>query len=462
MADLKPSPRSLAVDLLERIDRTGAFAEPLLDACLRRPGLSSAPDRHLLTSLVYGTLRRRGRLDWIIQRLYQGNFASMQSGIKNILRTALYQFLFLEKIPVFALVDEAVKLTKSRYPGREKLVNALLRNAVRTVQNDELPDPDFNENPEEHIAVVHSHPRWLVRRWMALYGPQRTLSLCQANNQVPPVMIRTNCFKTSRPALQRLLVREGFSAADSLYSPEGLLVADPPRALRATDASRQGLFVLQDEASQLIAHLVAPEAGEEILDLCCGTGIKTTHLAALMKNEGRLLAVDLYPAKLEALNRLSAKMGISIVETCRADASTERDRIPGGLFDRILVDAPCSGLGTLRRNPEIKWRLQPQELPAYSRLQALILERAASLLRRGGRLIYSTCTILPEENELLIRQFLSGHREFTPLLLTGTSFSFSPLIDQDGFFRTAPDLCGMDGFFAAILVKNGSPKNHRD
>ncbi len=167
---MKISPRSLAVEILDRIDTTGAFAEPLLDAFLRDHLLDSAPDRHLLTSLVYGTLRMRGRLDWIIQQLYQGRFSSMQGGIRNILRTALYQFLLMERIPAFALVDEAVELAKQRYPGREKLVNALLRNAVRKVTANELSYPDFQKTPVEHIAVMHSHPPWLVRRWLSVYG----------------------------------------------------------------------------------------------------------------------------------------------------------------------------------------------------------------------------------------------------------------------------------------------------
>ncbi len=451
---MKPSPRSLAVDLLDRIDRTGSFAEPLLDACLGKQILLSAPDRHLLTSLVYGALRMRGHLDWIIQQLYKGNFASMQDGIKNILRTALYQFLFLERIPVFALVNEAVELTKQRYPGRENLVNALLRNAVRRAENNDFSYPDLRKDPEGHIAVLHSHPPWLVRRWIRIYGPERALSLCRANNQVPPVAVRVNTIKTTRPSLKGLLEEEGFSVTESLFSPDGLLISGSSDALRSSATSRQGLFILQDEASQLIARLAAPEGGEEILDLCCGAGVKTTHLAALMKNTGRLLAVDLYPAKLEALNRLSAKMGISIVDTLQADASQERGEAFRGKFDRILVDAPCSGLGTLRRNPEIKWRLQPQELPSYDRLQARIMERAAALLRRGGRLVYSTCTMLPEENELLIGKFLSHHDEFSQDPHPDVPILDPTLIDEDGFFRTAPDTSGMDGFFAAILVKH--------
>lgn len=453
-AEVKISPRSLAVEILDRIDTTGAFAEPLLDAFLRDHLLDSAPDRHLLTSLVYGTLRMRGRLDWIIQQLYQGRFSSMQGGIRNILRTALYQFLFMERIPAFALVDEAVELAKLRYPGREKLVNALLRNAVRKVSANELSYPDFQKTPVEHIAVMHSHPPWLVRRWLSVYGTERCRSLCMANNQVPPVAIRVNSLKADRSTLKEILEHEGFTVSESSFSPDALLITDPPRHLRLTSASREGLFILQDEASQLIGRLVAPAAGEAILDVCCGTGVKTTHLASLMSNQGRILAVDLYPAKLEALNRLSSRMGISNIEIRQADASTMEDETAfRNMFDRILVDAPCSGLGTLRRNPEIKWRLQPRALPSYSRLQEQILNRAAAFLHRGGCLVYSTCTILPEENELLIGKFLSRHDEFRQIRLSDASFAYPTLVDENGFFRTAPDTSGMDGFFAALLTK---------
>jgi len=454
LAEMIPSPRSLAVDLLDRIDRTGAFAEPLLDACLRRHALANTADRHLLTSLVYGTLRMRGHLDWIIERLYKGTFASMQDGIKNILRTALYQFLFMERIPAFALVNEAVELTRNRYPGREHLVNALLRNAVRRGRSHDFPYPDMGKNPEEHISVVCSHPLWLVRRWSRMYGPEQTLSLCRANNRVPPVTLRVNTLKSTRPGLKALLEDEGFSVTESHFSPDGLQLNGPSDDLRSSSAGRQGLFLLQDEASQLIARLVSPEPGEEILDLCCGVGVKTTHLAALMKNGGRILAVDLYPGKLDALNRLAAKMGITMVETLKADASTQWGELLQEKFDRVLVDAPCSGLGTLRRNPEIKWRLKPQDPSSHGRLQAGIMDRAAALLRRGGRLVYSTCTILPEENELLIGNFLSRHGEFSISPSDGISPEASTLIGEDGFFRTAPDTSGMDGFFAAILVKH--------
>jgi 16S rRNA (cytosine967-C5)-methyltransferase len=451
---MKQTPRSLAIDLLDRIDRTRAFAEPVLDACLGE-NLLNTQDRHLLTSLVYGTLRMRGHLDWLIRRLYKGNFSSMQEGIRNILRTALYQFLFMDRIPVFALVDEAVELTKMRYPGREKLVNALLRNAVRKAKNDDLSCPDFHKNPVEHIAVVHSHPPWLVRRWIKIYGTSRTLSLCKANNRIPPVTIRVNQLKTTRSALKELLARDGFVVAESVFSPDGLIVTEMPRSLRSTNAAEKGLFVLQDEASQLISYLVAPKAGDKVLDMCCGSGIKTTHLAALMNNEGLIQALDIYPAKLEALNRLSAKMGLSIIKTIQADASTELNDDLQNKFDRILVDAPCSGLGTLRRNPEIKWRLEPRGLLFYSRLQELILNRAASLLRRGGRLVYSTCTVLPEENDHLVQKFLSSHKDFFQIPLSEAESIHPAFIDKAGFFRTAPDQnSGMDGFFAAILIKD--------
>jgi 16S rRNA (cytosine967-C5)-methyltransferase len=397
----------------------------------------------------------RGHLDWLIQKLYKGNFSFMQEGIRNILRTALYQFLFMDRIPVFALVDEAVELTKLRYPGREKLVNALLRNAVRKTKSEDLAYPDLYKNPVEHISIVHSHPSWLVRRWLNIYGMERTLSLCKANNKVPPVTIRVNLLRTTRSALKELLEHDGFAVSECVFSPDGLLVTAQPRSLRSTNAIEQGLFILQDEASQLISHLVAPAEGEKVLDLCCGSGVKTTHLAALMNNKGLIRAVDIYQAKLESLNRLSAKMGISIIKTLQADASTKQNEGLLDNFDCVLVDAPCSGLGTLRRNPEIKWRLQQRELPSYKRIQELILNRAAALLRHGGRLVYSTCTLLPEENDLLIRNFLSSHRDFSQVTSHDTKAIASVCIDEDGFFRTAPDQHGgMDGFFAAVLIKD--------
>ena len=436
------SPRFLAVEILEKIEKKGAFAEPLLDRYLSSGLPESMPDRRLLTQLVYGTLRMRGRLDWIIAQIYRGNPSTLGTRASNILRTALYQIFFLDRIPEFAIVDEAVGIS-----GGSGLVNAILRNAIR--RRAEIVYPDMQSDAALHIAVVHSHPLWLVKKWVGISGREETLFACRANNETPSVTVRINRLKTTRDMAVAMLEQDGFSVRKTLYSPDGLVLEGSPMILRETMIYRQGRIHLQDEASQLAAFLVDPRPGETILDACAGTGGKTAHIAALMENRGSILAIDRDGRKLGSLRQLVERLGVTIAKTMTADATTVVGENLQESFDRVLVDAPCSGLGTLRRNPEIKWRIRPNDIRSFTHLQGTILERAALWLRRGGALVYSTCTVSPEENEEIIDGFLARHGEFH---MQRPPDAIDPvLVDSRGFFRTHTHRHGMDGFFGALM-----------
>ena len=444
---MKSSPRQISVEILNRIDTEGSYAEPLLDAALAGTALSNPHDRSLLTELVYGTLRMRGSLDWIIGQLYRGNPATLETSVRNVLRTGLYQLWFTDRIPPFAAVNETVEIARSGSPAAAGLVNAILRNALRRKEG--LVWPDIAEDPEKAIAVLHSHPAWLVRRLIAQLGNQETIAVCRANNAVPPFTLRVNTLKTSREEALASLQKDGVLARITSFSPDGLVLTTPAAALRETSAYREGWLRVQDEASQLVARLVAPEPGERLLDLCAGTGGKTLHLAALMRNEGEIKALDLHPGKLRMLSDEAKRLGTAIVETCTADAAQPPETFRG-FFSRVLVDAPCSGLGTLRRNPEIRWRLAPTDLNRCMRLQKRLLLSAADCVKPGGRLIYSVCTVTPEENEIVIADFLRKRTDFgsvPPLNLPGV------LIDSRGFLRTSTPHHDMDGFFGAILLR---------
>lgn len=445
--DLKANPRALAVDILNRVDEEQAFAEPLLDAVLSsgRPG--SDADRGLLTFLVYGTLRMRGLLDFLIDRFYRGKPHALQTGIRNILRVALFQARFAEKIPVYAAVDEAVNTTKVLFPGREKLVNAILRNSLRGMAGVEYPG--LEADPAGHIAVAHSHPRWLVERWLDGLGFEQTLALCKADNEIPPLALRVNLLKATRQDVMERLARAGHDVRPTGYSPEGIILAKPPVALREMHELTGGLLYVQDEASQLVSRFLAPEKRERVLDLCAGAGGKTTHLAALMENEGEIVAADIQAGKLEALNATARRWGITAVKTAVVDAADAAGTASLGSFDRVLVDAPCSGLGTLRRNPEIRWHLTAQKLGKFPPLQRRILGNAAACVKGGGVLLYSTCTVMPEENEGVVEAFLEGHRDFIPAR-PPAGFP-AGVIDAKGFLRTFPHHHGTDGFFGALL-----------
>lgn len=445
----KDNPRRIAVQILNRVDEKGAFAEPLLDDALSRESFTQSHDRKLLTQLVYGTLRMRGRLDWIIGRIYKGDEKHMDTALLNILRIGLYQIFFTDRIPDFAVVDEAVEITKEMHSRGAGLVNAVLRTAIREKPN--INYPELEKDPAHHVSIVYSHPRWLADKWIGMLGIDETLRLCRANNETPPLTIRANRLKTTRDKLGRELIEEGYEVQSTAFSPDGLTV-QIPGPVRGLRHFREGYFQIQDEASQMVAYLLDPMHGERILDICSGAGIKTTHLAERMGNQGSIVAVDILRGKLTALKGLAGRLGVIIIKTLEGDARLDQGDDFRESFDRVLVDAPCSGLGTLRRNPEIKWRLTPLGMTAFPPLQKEILGRSARYLKRGGILVYSTCTIAEEENEEVVRSFLADNRDFKQIRLP--AFIDARLISDKGFFQTFPHRQGTDGFFGAVLMKS--------
>ena len=446
---MEKSPRGIAVTILNRIEQSGAFAEPLLDAYLSKNILATVQDRRLLTQLVYGTLRMKNHLDWIIRSLYRGRPGSLHIGLKNILRTALYQIIYTDRIPVFAAVDEAVKLAKRDYPGRHSLVNAILRNAVR--KKDIIPYPDESNNPSHYISIVHSHPEWMVARWLDRFGADTTKALCTGNNRTPPITLRCNVLKGRRDDILETLRGEGFEVMSTSYSTSELRLTTPAVPIAHIPLFRQGYIQVQDEASQLISHIVNPQRQELILDVCAGKGIKSTHLGELMDNGGRIIAVDVNPNKRAALQGLSTRLGVTIIEPATRDATRDLGTDYHGIFDRVLIDAPCSGLGTVRRHPEIKWRISKADIRNNSILQKKILHAAAYYPKQGGIIVYSTCSTEPEENEEVVRDFLTRHPEYK--LVDPPETIDRDMITPDGFFRTYPHRHGTDGFFGAVLLR---------
>jgi 16S rRNA (cytosine967-C5)-methyltransferase len=444
----------MAVDILNRIEEKGAFAEPLLDACLMRDDITNISDRRLLTQIVYGTLRMRGRLDWIICQLYRGNFTLMETGIKNILRTALYQIWFTERIPDFAIVDEAVKMAKNMHPAGSGLINAILRNAIR--KKDEIVYPDIVKDPALHISTFHSHPLWLVKRWLETFGVEETATICRTDNEVPPYTLRINRLKTTQEQVAEEMSHSGFDVKTTAFSPDGLVISHPAVPLRETVFYKSGYIHVQDEASQLIACLVDPQPGDVILDICSGVGGKATYLAEIMGNRGRIVALDINNVKIKSLRENAKRQGVDIVDAWRGDAVEDRDEGFHEAFDKILIDAPCSGTGTLRRNPEIKWRSSCADIKKMVLLQRAILKKAALYLKKGGRLIYSTCSMLPAENEEVVKDFIARHNDF---VLARPPVTIHPLLtDKHGYFKTFPHRHNMDGFFGAVLVKKPDRK----
>jgi len=454
MFTMEKTPRVIAVEILNRIEETGAFAEPLLDAFLSRFP-ANLPDRRLLTNVVYGTLRMRGCIDWVIGQLYRGNPMDMETELKNILRVGLYQIMFTDRIPGFAIVDEAVKAAKRLHPAGSGLVNAILRNAIR--KREEIVYPSREDAPSLYISVVQAHPLWVVKKWLEMFGSDRTLTRCAGNNEIPPLTLRVNRWKTTRDEVIEKMHHDGFDVRPTEFSPDGVILSNPAIPLREIPCYQTGWISVQDEASQLIAHLVAPEAKMVILDVCAGVGRKTTHLAEIMGNHGSITALDISSHKVEALRDTAKKSGITIVDTMVGDAVYDLRNAFRKKFDRVLVDAPCSGLGTLRRNPEIKWRISPEDIKNLASLQKGMLKSAATCVKEGGTLVYSTCTIMPEENEDVIEDFIGHHECFRRMQPPDTISG--RMIDDKGFFRTDPHHHGTDGFFAAVLNRERNKIN---
>lgn len=446
---MKNTVRGLAVRILNRIDQAGLFAEPLLDQALSRGVLTDGHDRRLLTEIVYGTLRMRGLIDWVIVSFYKGDPAAMNSDVRNILRTALYQFFFTDRIPAFAIVDEAVKLVKSTQPQASGLVNAILRNVIRKKRK--IPWPALEDDPVFHISVMHSHPLWLVRQWIDSFGFQETLNLCRGNNEVPPLNIRVNRLRATREDVIRRLQGSGFGAGKTSFSPDGITLVHTTMPVRETPCYTEGQIQVQDEASQLVAILLAPKPGEKILDACAGVGVKTSYLAEIMKNQGNITAVDISRQKMKALRNNAERLGIAIITPLVGDLREGLGEAFRDAFDGALLDAPCSGLGTLRRNPEIKWRITEGDILRHADLQKRLLPVVAGYVRQGGRLVYSTCSVMPEENENVISDFLSRRRDFE--CIRPPDFIPSTMLTEEGFFKTRTDRHGTDGFFGAILQR---------
>jgi 16S rRNA (cytosine967-C5)-methyltransferase len=354
------------------------------------------------------------------------------------------------KVPVSAAVNESVEIAKaSGREGAAGFVNAVLRRVSDGRIDLDLP---HSKGPPS-ISILHSHPLWLVERWIQEMGMDEAIELCKANNRIPPLSLRTNTLKTSRANLLAEIKEEIPRANPTPFSPEGILI-DPPVPLSKIPRFRDGWFQVQDESSQMMGHIVDPKPGERVLDACAAPGGKTTHLAQLMANRGRIYAADISARRLSLLEENCHRLGAIIVTPLRKDLAKPVVFAGDERFDRILVDPPCSGLGTLWRNPDIKWNRKAEEISKFRGIQRTILHHVARWLRKGGSLVYGTCTLTREESEEVLEDFMAEHRGFElEDLRRVLPQGLEPLVGDDGFFHSFTHRHGMDGFFAARLKR---------
>jgi 16S rRNA (cytosine967-C5)-methyltransferase len=448
------NPRRAAFDILLRIEKDRSYADILIDHEFSL-GALRGPDRGLLTELVYGILRRRGTLDHMVNQFSRQKADKLERNVLILLRLGLYQALFLDRIPVSAAVNETVKLAKLLAPGASGMINAILRRADR--ERGEIRYPDRQAEPVAFLAARHSHPSWMIRQWIDQLGFDEAEALAVAMSEPPPLTLRANTLRISRDELLARLASAGITAAPAHFSSDGLLVAARVQ-MAALPEFREGLCTIQDESSQLAAIFLAPRPGETVLDVCAAPGGKTTHLAQLMKNRGAILAGDSAPRKLALIEDTARRLGIDIITTVSLDATIPLTKGPSQLlegkrFDRLLVDAPCSGLGVLRRNPDGKWRKTQADIMELAVRQKAILGNSADLLKVGGTLLYATCSTTREENEEVVADFLSKRPDFVLEDLRSHFPEFAELFTESGCYRSWPHCHGMDGFFAARLRK---------
>jgi 16S rRNA (cytosine967-C5)-methyltransferase len=432
-----------ALHILVRVERDRAFADIALEHALERARLDPR-DAALCTEIVYGTLRWRRHLDWRLGPHLSRPLAKLDPWVRALLRLTVYQLLFLDRVPRWAAVDEAVSVArlKSRVPGPAEFVNAVLRAFTRAPSPPRLPADSI-----EAAAMRWSFPDWMAARWIARYGSEEAERLMAALNERPPVTIRANSLRISRDALAARLRDEELAETDpTALAPEGLTVRRG--AVGRWAAFAAGWCSIQDEASMLISRLLDPKPGELVADTCAAPGTKTTHLAQLMGNRGRIVAMDPHAARLRLLAEAAARLGVSIVETHVGGVASVSGRWKNRC-DRVLVDAPCSNLGVLRRNPDVKWKRDETDLGRLAEKQRGILAAAAALVKPGGRLVYATCSLEPEENDEIVRGFLAEHRDWH--LDPPTDFPIAP--DGDGILRVLPHVHGTDGFTAARMVR---------
>jgi len=436
-----------ALHILVRVERDRAFADIALEHALERARLDPR-DAALCTEIVFGTLRWRRHLDWRLTPHANRALAKLDPWVRALLRLTAYQLIFLDRVPRWAAVDEAVSVArlKSRVPGPAEFVNAVLRSFTRAPGPPRLP-----ALPVEAAGVRWSFPDWMAARWIDRYGMEEAERLMAALDERPPITIRANTLRITREDLAARLRDEELAETDpTTLAPEGLTVRRG--AVGRWAAFAAGWCAIQDEASMLIARLLDPQPGELVADTCAAPGTKTTHLAQLMGNRGRIVAMDPHAARLRLLTQAAARLGIDIVEAHGGGVAAVSGRWKGRC-DGVLVDAPCSNLGVLRRNPDVKWNREEADLGRLAEKQRGILAAAATLARPGGRLVYATCSLEPEENDQIVRSFLDHHPEWR--VDPPADFSVAP--DGAGIIRCLPHVHGTDGFTAVRLARGPRP-----
>ncbi|HAJ32218.1 MAG TPA: 16S rRNA (cytosine(967)-C(5))-methyltransferase RsmB [Candidatus Atribacteria bacterium] len=454
--------RETILTILVKIDSKQGYINILLSKSLDKKKISTR-DAAFITEITYGVVRNRNKLDWAISQFSTKALSETAVLIRNILRMGVYQLLFLDKVPDYAVCNESVQLAK-KYgnPGISKFVNGVLRNIIRNREN--IRWPDKKKETALYISTIYSHPLQIVERWLKRFGFADTVKICQANNRIPTLVIRTNTLKLSRSDLRGILEKESISVREGLFTEEALHVKGLPNVTKYP-AYREGLFQIQDEASILVSHLLDPSPGEFVIDVCSAPGGKATHLAQLMANKGSILAMDSNKSRLIMVKSNCRRLGIDIVKTQQNNGAILAEKYLKAA-DKVLIDVPCTGLGVLRRKPDLRWQAyDAKRFEKLTELQGEILNIASCYLKIGGKLVYSTCSTEPEENEEIVSKFLEEHPNFELedpggfLKERRLEAYVSDQHKEREFIQIYPGLSNLDldldGFFMAKMIRKG-------
>jgi 16S rRNA (cytosine967-C5)-methyltransferase len=448
-------PRDLALKILNSLANKTDSPDNYLDDLFQSHTYLDERDRAFIVHLVQGLFRWRLRLDWVIGQFTDFPLNRLETPILNILRLALFQIFFLDKVPESAAVNEAVKQVKSNNGPRyiASYVNGLLRNICR--HKGKISFPDKDREPVSYLSVFHSYPQWLVDRWIKEFGKEFTENLLLSQNNLPRLNVRTNTLFLTRDRLIEYIAEEGVTGKPTTYAPEGVILEGFKGRVTELNAFKSGLFQVQDQAAIIMSHLIAPQPSDTMLDICAGLGGKSTHMAALNGGKGNIIAVDINRRRLMTLVQNARRLGIYNIQSVVADASKSLSSALSVQFDKVILDAPCSGLGTISRHPDIKWNRDEGDIIRLSFMQKTIMNETARVIKKGGRILYVTCTISKEENEDVVEDFLVKNSDMSLENLKRHVPEWGiDLIDAHGFFRTFPHIHHMDGFFGALFTKS--------
>lgn len=439
--------RAAALDVIEKINKNQAYSNLLLNETINKHKLSRK-DVGLLTEIVYGTIQRQKTLDFYLDD-FISNRKKVQSWVISLLHLSLYQMVYLDRVPDRAVIHEAVEIAKKRgHKGISGMVNGVLRN----VQRKGLKNFSSISDDIERIAIEKSHPQWLVKRWVDQFGLQETEAMCEENLQAPYVTARINTMKTTVDKAIRDLAGEGLEAVCGELSEDAIKVIEGQ--LIETDVYKRGEVTIQDESSMLVARALDIEEGQAVLDACAAPGGKTTHIAERLNGLGYVQSLDLHEHKIKLIKNQAERLELTNVEASALDSRKVSEKFNENTFDRILVDAPCTGFGVLRRKPDIKWAKKPEDIERITVVQRGILDSQAALVKPGGKLVYSTCTIEEAENQDMVDSFLKDHPEFSidTSMKDRLPEALIPYIEE-GQLQLLPHYFGTDGFYIACLVK---------